>query len=403
MRFHTTTAFPAKAGTHRPTAPPAEEWVPACAGNALQRAAPTRRDFLAGAAAIAAIPGISRAAPTGGLRAIAAASGLLYGSYIDLVSPAYGPEYRIVAAHECGLNVSSRMDWGDLAPTPERTEFAGADSDYAWGRAHDMKFQGHCLVWGEALPHWFADVPDRTAAEAALRNHVSTVCRHFAGRTQSWIVVNEAILIYSGRPDKLRPQALLDKLGPEYIEIAFAVAKESDPAGRLVYNDFGVEVDTPDHNGKRAALLALLDRLQKRKVPVDTIGLQSHLYYELMPHFDDKQFSGFLRELAGRGLEIMITELDVVDRGAPADIAKRDADVAAIYRRYLDVALDNPAVKTVITWGLTDRISWIVNGPDPDTRRTDKLPPRPLPFDASYVPKPAYFAIAEAFRAAPPR
>jgi len=35
--------------------------------------------------------------------------------------------------------------------------------------------------------------------------------------------------------------------------------------------------------------------------------------------------------------------------------------------------------------------------------RADGLKPRPLPFDADYVPTPAYVAIAEALHAAPPR
>lgn len=367
----------------------------------------SRRGLLLGGAAVGICqPG--RAADSvstsiGGLRAIAAERGLLYGSYLDLVDPIYGPEYRIVAAHECGVNVSSRMDWIGVAPTPDRTDFSGVDADDAWSRAHDIKFRGHALVWGEMAPHWFKDLPDRTAAVAALRDHVMTMCRHFAGRMSSWDVVNEAIATWSGRPDNLRPQVFLDKIGPAYIDIAFAVARQHDPKARLVYNDFGVEFDLPEQNVKRAALLDLLDGLRKRAVPVDTVGLQSHLRYELMPHFNDKQFGGFLSELAARGFEIMISELDVIDRGAPADIAKRDADVAAMYRHYLDVALDNPAVKTVITWGLTDCRSWIISGDDPTTRRSDGLPPRPLPFDANYRPKPAYFAIADAFRAAPRR
>jgi endo-1,4-beta-xylanase len=370
-------------------------------------AAISRRSLLLGAA----VSGVSRAgrtaesppAPAGGLRQIAAERGLLYGSYIDLVDPSYGPEYHIVAAHECGLNVSSRMDWANVAPTRDRTDFSGVDSDYSWSRAHDMKFRGHSLVWGEAAPGWYRDLPDRTAATDALRDHVARMCRHFAGRMHSWDVVNEAILISSGRPDKLRPQVFLDKIGAAYIDIAFAVARQHDPKARLVYNDFGVEVDTPEQIEKRGALLDLLDGLRKRGVPLDAVGLQSHLYFDLMSHFNDKQFSAFLSELAARGCEIMISELDVVDRGAPSDIAKRDADVAAIYRHYLAVALDNPAVKTVITWGLTDRKSWIVERGVPQTRRSDGLPPRPLPFDADYRPKPAYFAIAEAFRAAPRR
>ena len=79
------------------------------------------------------------------------------------------------------------------------------------------------------------------------------------------------------------------------------------------------------------------------------------------------------------------------------------AEVAAIYRHYLSVALDNPRVKTVITWGLSDRKSWVISGNDPLAKRADGLRPRPLLFDNDYRPKPAYFAVAEALHAAPRR
>jgi endo-1,4-beta-xylanase len=82
----------------------------------------------------------------------------------------------------------------------------------------------------------------------------------------------------------------------------------------------------------------------------------------------------------------MITELDVLDDGLRADPTIRDAGVADIYRRYLDVALDEPAVKVLMTFGLSDRYTWLQE----DFPRKDRAPRRPLPFDADLQPKPAY-------------
>jgi endo-1,4-beta-xylanase len=86
-------------------------------------------------------------------------------------------------------------------------------------------------------------------------------------------------------------------------------------------------------------LLDLIDGFKKRGTPIDAVGLQSHLSIADMASWDDKGFSRFLDELAARGLEVMLTELDCIDKGAPTDIAGRDAAVAAAYRHYLDVAL----------------------------------------------------------------
>jgi endo-1,4-beta-xylanase len=150
-------------------------------------------------------------------------------------------------------------------------------------------------------------------------------------------------------------------------------------------------------------LLTLIDGLLKRNVPLDAIGFQSHLALGDNPRFNERMLADFTKEISSRNLKIMITEMDVVDRAAPSDVAVRDAQVAALYKRYLDVMLDNHALVGVVTWGLTDGDSWITRGDSPAFRRTDDLPPRPLPFDADYRQKPCYDAIAQALRAAPKR
>ena len=364
----------------------------------------SRRSFLAAAAAGTLCRPVFAAPPPGlPLRDIAAERGLLYGSYLDWWDFQSQRDYEARAARECGVMVSSRMDWDHLAPTSAEAKFAEVEQDFAWAHTRNMKFRGHALVWGERAPKWFAALPNRAAAADALQRHVTEVCRHFAGRVQSWDVVNEAILVSSGRPDKLRPQVFLDKIGPDYIDMAFHAARAADRGAKLVYNDFGIEFSAPDQLDKRRVLLDMLDGFKKRGTPIDAVGLQSHLSIADMTHFDDAGFSRFLDELAARGLEVMLTELDCIDKGAPSDVAARDAAVAAAYKHYLDVALANRAVTVVINWGLSDRSSWVISGGDPLAKREDGLRPRPLLLDTDLRPKPAYFAIAEALRHAPKR
>jgi endo-1,4-beta-xylanase len=365
----------------------------------------SRRAFLASAAAAGAVCRPASAAlplePTPGLRNIAAERGLLYGSYIDPWELKQEADYEAVCTHECGLMVTGRMDWDHLQPTPDRHDFTGVDADYDWATQNGMKFRGHTLVYGERAPKWYDALPNRDAAVKALERHVAETCRHFAGRMQSWNVVNEAILLASPRPDKLRPHVFLDKIGPDYLDIAYRTARVADPKALLVYNEFDLEMEKPDQLDKRRVFFNLIDGFKKRGTPLDAIGLQSHLFYEDMPFFDEKAFTRFLDEIAARGLQIMLTELDCVDNGAPSDITARDREIARVYRRYLDAALAHPAVNTVITWGVSDRMSWIVSVGDPRTKRPDGLRPRPLPFDTEDRPKPVYWAMVEALRHAP--
>jgi endo-1,4-beta-xylanase len=80
--------------------------------------------------------------------------------------------------------------------------------------------------------------------------------------------------------------------------------------------------------------------------------------------------------------------MDVVDKTFPADIASRDAMVADVYRRFWTTALAHPAVKIALTWGLTDKYTWLntVNF----ARRADDLLVRSLPLDDRYHKKPTY-------------
>jgi endo-1,4-beta-xylanase len=368
---------------------------------------PTRRDVLRAAAHGAlwspALAGLARATtPIEPLRQLAAERGILFGTYIHAGYLGHSEAYEAMVVREAALIVSSALHWDEIAPAPDRTDFAEIDKVESWAQSHQLGLRGHALLWWRAAPRWFADLPSRDMAVKAVEGHIAAMCRHFGGRLQSWDVVNEAIKVNDGRADRLRRCVFIDKIGPDYVDIAFRAARANDPKTPLVYNEFDLELDIPEQAEKRRALLDMIDGFKKRGTPIDAVGLQSHLSTEGMAHFDEKIFSGFLHDLADRGLKILLTENDVVDRSAPSDIIERDEAVAAAYRRYLDVALANPAVKTLVNWGLTDRDSWI-DTKNPETRRKDGQPPRPLPFDDAFRPKPAYFAVADALAHAPLR
>jgi len=109
--------------------------------------------------------------------------------------------------------------------------------------------------------------------------------------------------------------------------------------------------------------------------------------------FDPAGFRSFLNEVEALGLRVIFTEMDVTDTAFPLDYTTRDADVAAWYSRYAGVALAHPSALGLLTWGLSDKYTWL-NAYAP---RADGSPERPLPIDAQMALKPAYWALQTAY------
>ncbi|MBV9655436.1 MAG: endo-1,4-beta-xylanase [Acetobacteraceae bacterium] len=363
---------------------------------------PGRRDLLALlGATVAGMPRQGRAAQSpASLAAAAASRGLRYGAAPFSYPPAFSPAYDELVAQQCAL-IAPVLNWRIISPAPSKF-IEGTDRGVVdFARAHGLQLTGAHLLWHEALPAWFGSLQHASGAHAAIEQHVSLMGRHYADVTWSVNVVNEALSPTDDRPDGLRDDHLSRLLGSTYPSIAFRAARAAFPHAYLLYNDYGMEQDAGDMQKRRQSLLARIDEWQAARVPIDGIGLQAHL--SLARSFDPDSYCAFLEEIAARGLRIVITELDVLDAAVPAAIGPRDQAVAALYARYLQAALSNASVAAVVTWGLSDRYTWLTPETGPSFARTDGVATRPLPFDAAFRPKPAFEAIRSALSSCPMR
>jgi endo-1,4-beta-xylanase len=362
---------------------------------------PTRRQFSLGLLA-AALPLPARAARAGWpeldgppLRARAAAKGLLFGSAVQQNQIASDQGFAEAVRREAALVTPEfELKWAAVRPTPSQDRFEAPDRLLDWCTAQGLKMRGHTLVWHEALPAWVPRFLDAAAAQLLLTEHITKLVRHYAGRLHSWDVVNEAIEPKHGRSDGLRVSVWQAALGPEFIDLAYRTAAAADPTVPLYYNEYGLDFDTPEDEARRRATLGLLERLRARGVPCHGLGIQGHLA-GAGKRFDAARFNGFLDRVAALGYKILITELDVTDHLLPAGIAERDEAVAAVTADYLAVACAHKAVEGVLTWGLSDRQTWLDSSPD--YKRADGLQQRPLPLDAALQRKPMWAAIARGF------
>ncbi|MGR3278282.1 endo-1,4-beta-xylanase [Acaryochloris marina NIES-2412] len=335
------------------------------------------------------------------LRELAANKDIIFGASARYDQVISDEQFAALFAQECSLLVPEwELKWSaghhQLRPSPDEFDFSAADAMLSFAQAHNLLFRGHALIWHESLPRWFQEVVNHQNAANVMKHHIETVVGHYRGRMHSWDVVNESIdydPLASKRADGLKETPWLEFLGPDYIDMAFRIAAKADPDALLVYNDFGVDYNTAMDRAKRRAILGLLKRLKAKGTPIHALGIQAHLRGESLD-FDPKSLRQFLQEVAALDLKILITEMDVNDSKLPADIQRRDRIVAGVYEDYLSVVLDEPAVIAVITWGLSDRYTYLSKF----FPRSDNQPVRPLPLDTNLQPKLAWNALARSFQ-----
>jgi endo-1,4-beta-xylanase len=328
------------------------------------------------------------------LGAHGAAHGLLYGCAVNMNALGADAAYAALIREQCRIVVAENaMKWGALRPSADGFNFDQTDALVAFAESNRMKIRGHNLVWHQSNPKWLEATATKENARDLLVTHIETVAGRYAGRMHSWDVVNEAIHVEEGRPDGLRNSLWLRLIGEEYIELAFKTAREADPQALLTYNEYGIEEETRAGEQKRAAVIEMLRRMAARRVPVDAVGVQSHIAAGTTGVAYGAGLMRFIAAARELGLQVFITEMDVNDRALAADEPGRDAAVAAAYKQYLELALGDPAVRAVLTWGITDRYTWL----DHEDGRVDGKPERPLLFDTEGKAKAAVFAVREAF------
>ncbi len=265
--------------------------------------------------------------------------------------------------------------------------FEAPDAIAAFARAHGMRLHGHALIWyaqdGEAFQKL---QDDKSAFGQAFDGYIASVVGRYRGVARSWDVVNEPI-----RDDgsALRDSLWSRTLGDTgHIVRAFDQAAMADPEAVLFLNEYGLE-SVP---AKRAQFLRLVERLLREGCKIGGLGCQSHIDIDLPAG----AMAAALKDLAGFGLPIHLSELDISTNMKKLDLRSTDerlklqaemaAEVAGAF-----MALPARQRHAFTLWGLRDKDSWL-RGPA-GTGPAD----RPAIFDDAGAPKPVFEALARAF------
>ncbi len=297
------------------------------------------------------------------------------------------------------ITAENIMKMSYMHPAEDTYSFAQADQLVDWATTNGVGVHGHTFVWHSdyQVPNWMKSYSGDF--EAMLDTHVTTIAEHFAGRVQSWDVVNEVI---DENNNCWRNSLFYQQLGADFVGNAFRAARAGDPDADLYYNDY----DTEGGNANKLQCLeSLVDDLLAQNAPIDGVGFQMHVQIDWP---STSAIAQAFQAIVDRGLKVKVTELDVPVNNPYASTpfpqytsytaeaaALQKARYKAILKTYLDVV--PPAQRGGFTiWGIWDGDSWLL-----DFSEREGADDWPLlfggPSDGPYEAKPVVDGLIEAF------
>ncbi|KAF9563191.1 endo-1,4-beta xylanase [Agrocybe pediades] len=277
--------------------------------------------------------------------------------------------------------LGNTLDFHQL--TPDATEpsrgtftFNGGDAIVQQAESRGQLVRGHNCVWHNQLPDWVtAGNFDNATLLSIVQNHCGTLVGHYKGKILSWDVVNECL----NDDGTFRQSVFFNTTGLAYIKTALRTARAADPKAKLYINDFNIE----GSGAKSTALMNLVKELKSEGVPIDGIGVQSHLIVGEVPTTMRQN----LQDFADLGVEVAITELDIRMNlpETPALLAQQEKD----YQTVISACKAVRGCIGVTLWDWTDKFSWV-----PGTFAGQGAA---CPWDENFKRKPAYLGIVKGF------
>jgi endo-1,4-beta-xylanase len=283
-----------------------------------------------------------------------------------------------------------------IHPDWDRYDFDLSDKYVEYGKKHKMFIVGHTLIWHSQLAPFVSKIKSSDSLLMFMTNHINTVAGRYAGKVDSWDVVNEAL----NEDGTLRNSVFLQKLGDDYIRKAFELAAKAAPNTELYYNDYNIEQPK-----KRAGAIAMIKKLQTSGTRIDGVGIQGHWRINGLPLED---IENSIIEFSALGLKVSFTELDITVLPNPWDLKGADVNqnfegspymnpypqglpdsmqikLAKCYEDLFKIFIKHQdKIERITFWGVNDGQSWL-NG-WPIKNRTNY----PLLFDRNFKPKLAF-------------
>ena len=251
--------------------------------------------------------------------------------------------------------------WSDLEPEEGKPRFhrdsvniyrrPAPDVVLDFCREYHLEPKGHCLVWNHFVPAWLEKYT-QDERRAILERRVREIAEEYADKIPSFDVVNESATNYRLGKESLFPD--YDEygflLGGKYLPNNIKIANEASPA---VWENYRTQ-------GKYMAFRMQLREFLPKKLPIDEIGIQYHIFARTEEMAEDGWRDGYLN--MKNMLEILdlyeefdlpmhISEITVPGSGRVAENEEVQAEIVeTLYRTWFATK----HMKSIVWWNLVD-------------------------------------------------
>lgn len=240
------------------------------------------------------------------------------------------------------------MKWANLRPNKTFWNWNDVDQLIKFADENGMQVKWHTLFWHRQNSNFISSNWTREEALAAMDEHIATIMTRYKGKIKEYDVVNEMF----EEDGSMRKNVWYNTIGPDYIEHALIKAHEVDPDAKLYLNEYNNE---DKGNRKADAMFNFVKDLKDRGIPIDGVGMQLHL--DTSYNYVEEKIRRNIQRYAEIGIDISFSEVDIrmpTDNPAAYEEMQKER-----YLSLYKLAAENSNVKSVITWGWTDKGSWI--------------------------------------------
>ncbi|NJB72238.1 endo-1,4-beta-xylanase [Saonia flava] len=262
------------------------------------------------------------------------------------------------------ITAENDMKMANIFTAADTYDFSDGDAIVAYAKANGLRVHGHALIWHSSIPGWLNSFSGTDEEfETLVENYVKATVAHFAEEKDtdgnsivaSWDVVNE---YFDG--GTIRSSIFSQRIGDDFMDKAFAWAREADADVKLFYNDYNIAGEV----GKRSQIINKVNEMITNNVPIDGIGMQMHLNH----NWPNTDLPTAIQEISDTGLLVHVSELDVkanYNDDVTELTQERAEEQENQYQRagYYYTAIVPVAQQFGITvWGFRDTESWLYDG-----------------------------------------